>query len=323
MKRASAALAVASGLAFCSLPALTLAMGSGGMGGGGMPGGGQGMNTVPTGPEYDPQVEYQRGTQDLQAGKYRDAVTDFEHVTEVAPRSANGWLMLGEAKEGAGDERGAQKAYERSVKIDDTSVQAHRELALAYVKLNQMDKAHAQLAGLQSKATACGDSCSDAADLKAAIAAIQAAMPTAGAAPAPAASNDVATHLSVATPQAGDGAYVRAVSLINERRWDDALASLDKAETALGPHPDILTYKGYVWRKKGDWARAEDFYRQALALDPGHRGATEYYGELKVLKGDMAGAKAMLARLDGVCTYGCAEAVELRLWIDHGGDPAA
>ena len=322
MKRASAALAVASGLALVSMPVLTLAMGSGGMGGGGMPSGGGGMNTMPSAPQYDPEVEYQHGTADLQAGKYRDAVSDFEHVTESAPKSANGWLMLGEAKEGAGDTKGAVKAYERSVKLDGTSVQAHRELALADIKLNQMDKAHAELADLQTKAATCGDSCPDAADLKAAIAAVQAAMPG-GAAPAPAASNDAATHLSVATPETGDGAYVRAVSLINERRWDDALASLDKAETALGPHPDILTYKGYVWRKKGDWTKAEDFYRQALAIDPDHRGATEYYGELKVLKGDMPGAKAMLARLDRVCTYGCAEAVELRLWIDHGGDPAA
>jgi len=320
MKRASVALVVASSLALCSVPALTLAMGSGGMGGGGMPSGGGGMNSMPAGPEYDPQVEYQHGTADLQAGKYKDAATDFEHVTEVAPKSANAWLMLGEAKEGAGDEKGAQRAYERSVKLDGTSVQAHRELALSEIKLNQMDKAHAELADLQTKAASCGDSCPDAADLKAAIAAIQAAMPGGA---APAASNDAATHLSVATPQAGDGAYVRAVSLINERRWDEALASLDKAETALGPHPDILTYKGYVWRRKGDWAKAEDFYRQALAIDPNHRGATEYYGELKVLKGDVAGAKAMLARLDRVCTYGCAEAVELRLWIDHGGDPAA
>ncbi len=39
MKRASAALAVAAGFALVSLPALTLAMGSGGMGGGGMPSG--------------------------------------------------------------------------------------------------------------------------------------------------------------------------------------------------------------------------------------------------------------------------------------------
>lgn len=321
MKRASALLAVTSGLALLAAPALVLAMGSGGMGGGGMPSGGGMMNQPSSAPEYDPQVEYQRGTDALQAGKYRDAVTDFTHVTDVAPRSANGWLMLGEAKEGAGDEKGAQKAYERSVKLDGTSVQAHRALALSEIKLNQMDKARGELADLQTKAATCGDSCPDAADLKAAIAAIQAGMP--GAAPAPAAANDAATHLSVAAPQAGDGAYVRAVSLINERRWDEALASLDKAETALGPHPDILTYKGYVWRKKGDWTRAEDFYRQALAIDPSHRGATEYYGELKVLKGDVAGAKSMLARLDAVCTYGCAEAVELRRWIDHGGDPAA
>ncbi|HEX3405642.1 MAG TPA: tetratricopeptide repeat protein [Caulobacteraceae bacterium] len=322
MKRASVALAVASGLALFSVPVLTLAMGSGGMGGGGMPSGGGGMNSMPSGPQYDPQIEYQHGTADLQAGKYKDAASDFEHVTEAAPKSANAWLMLGEAREGAGDEKGAQKAYERSVKLDGTSVQAHRELALSEIKLNQMDKAHAELADLQTMAAKCGDGCPDAADLKAAIGAIQAAMPG-GATPAPAASNDAATHLSVATPQAGDGAYVRAVSLINERRWDEALASLDKAEAALGPHPDILTYKGYVWRRKGDWGRAEDFYRQALAIDPDHRGATEYYGELKVLKGDMAGAKAMLSRLDAVCTFGCAEAVELRLWIDHGGDPAA
>ena len=69
--------------------------------------------------------------------------------------------------------------------------------------------------------------------------------------------------------------------------------------------------------------KAEAFYHQALAIDPNHRGATEYYGELKVLEGDVAGARALLARLDSVCTFGCAEAEELRRWIDHGGDPAA
>jgi Tfp pilus assembly protein PilF len=84
----------------------------------------------------------------------------------------------------------------------------------------------------------------------------------------------------------------------------------------------VLTYQGYTWRKKGQYDRAEDYYRQALALAPNHRGATEYYGELKVERGDMAGAKLMLARLDRLCTYGCAEAEELRRWIDAGGDPA-
>ena len=122
-------------------------------------------------------------------------------------------------------------------------------------------------------------------------------------------------------PQAGDAAYVQAVSLINEHRYDEALAALAAARAAFGPHPDILTYEGYAWRKKGDLTRAEGYYQQALAVAPNHIGATEYYGELKVARGDIKGARLMLARLDKLCAYGCADAEELRRWIDAGGDP--
>lgn len=320
MKRASVALAIAAGIGLVAFPAITLASGGGGMGGGGMPSGG-GMAGIPDQPEYDPSVEYQKGTAALQSGHYKDAATDFQHVVNSTPRAAAAWLYLGMSKSGAGDEKGAEKAYEKSVKLDDFSVQAHRQLALSLVKLKQTDKANAELAVLKARAATCANTCSDAADLKAAIDAVSAAMTTTTT-PA-AAANSAPQHLSLATPQAGDGAYVRAVSLINEHRWDDALASLDLAETAIGPHPDILTYKGYVWRHKGDWAKAKSFYHQALAIDPKHRGATEYYGELKVLEGDMTTAKTLLARLDASCAFGCAEAEELRHWIDHGGDPAA
>ena len=317
MKRVSVTLAIVAGAGLLAFPALTFAMGGGGGGGGGVPSGGGG-GIGGGAPQYDPTIEYQRGTADLQAGKYKDAVRDFEHVVDSSPRAASGWLMLGMSKSGAGDEKGAEKAYEKSVKLDDTLVQAHRELALSLIKLKEMDKANAELALLKSKAAACGDSCPDAADLKSAISDVQTAMGS-----GPTAANPAPAGLSLATPQMGDGAYVRAVSLINERRWDEALASLNQAEAAIGPHPDILTYKGYVWRRKGDWTKAEGYYQQALAIDPNHRGATEYYGELKVLKGDVAGARAMLAKLDAACSFGCAEAEELRLWIDHGGDPAA
>ena len=318
MKRASLALALVVGAGLVIAPACGFAMGSGGMGGGGMPSA-TGSN-MPDQPEYDPAQEYQQGDAALQGGKYRDAVTHFQRVVDSTPRAAEAWLKLGLSKEGVGDERGAQKAYERSVKLDDTSIEAHRQLALADIKLKLPDKANAELTSLKTRAATCNDTCSDAADLKAALDAIQAAMAPTG---TPSAANVAPPGLSVAAPQTGDGAYVRAVSLINERRWDEALASLDKAEAAIGPHPDILIYKGYVWRKKGDWAQAESYYQQALAMNPDHRGATEYYGELKVLKGDTAGARAMLVKLDTVCSYGCAEAEELRLWIDHGGDPAS
>ena len=296
-------------------PTASLGMGSGSSGGGSMP-----SMPQPSEPQYDPVAEYQRGTQALQAGQYKDAVRDFEHVTDVTPRAANAWFMLGMSKAGTGDTKGAEKAYERSVKLDDSSIQAHRELALSLIKLKQTDKANAELAALKAKATACADTCPEAAELKAAVTAVESALAPA---PAPQATNAAPASLSLASPQAGDASYVRAVSLINERRFADAMAALDKAQDAIGPHPDILTYKGYVSRKLGDWGKAEDYYRQALAIDPNHRGATEYYGELKVLKGDMAGAKLMLARLDGACSFGCAEAEELRRWIDHGGDPAS
>ena len=320
MIKPSVALALTAGVGLLAGPSFTAAMGSGGMGGGGVPSGGGGGFGSYSQPQYDPTQEYERGTAALQAGKYRDAVTAFQHVVDATPKAANAWLMLGESKAGAGDEKGAEKAYEHSVKLDDSSIQAHRELALALIKMKEPDKANAELAALKTRASTCGDTCPDAADLKAAISAIQSAMSPTG---PPSASIAAPASLSVATPEAGDGAYVRAVSLINERRWDEALAALSKAEAAIGPHPDILTYQGYVWRKKGDWTQAESFYLQALGMDPNHRGATEYYGELKVLEGDLPGARAMLARLDAACTFGCAEAEELRLWIDHGGDPAS
>jgi tetratricopeptide (TPR) repeat protein len=314
MKSTNFALVLLAGGVLTLAPAASLAMGSGSSGGGSMP-----NMPQPSAPQYDPVAEYQRGSAALQAGQYKDAVRAFEHVTDATPRAANAWFMLGMSRAGAGDTKGAEKAYERSVKLDDSSVQAHRELAMSLIKLKQTDKANAELTALKAKSTTCADTCPDAADLKAAITAVESAL----AAPAPQAMNAAPASLSLASPEAGGASYVRAVSLINERRFADAMAALDAAQDAIGPHPDILTYKGYVSRKLGDWAKAEDFYRQALAIDPNHRGATEYYGELKVLKGDVAGAKVMLAKLDGACSFGCAEAEELRRWIDHGGDPAS
>lgn len=297
-----------------ALPAgLAVAMGGGGGGGGGMP--------SASAPQYDPVQEYQRGAAALQAGQYRDAAGAFEHVTDSQPRDANAWYMLGLARAGAGDVKGASKAYQKAVKLDPAPVAPHKELALSYARLKDAAKAGAELDALKARAATCGDTCPEAADLKAAIDAVQAAL--AGNAPAAMLTAPAAGALIFATADQGDAAYVRAVSLINEHRFAEALVSLDQAQTAFGPHPDILTYKGYVSRKLGRLQQAEAYYQEALAIAPGHRGATEYYGELKVVRGDMAGARRMLATLDQECSFGCAEAEDLRRWIDHGGDPAS
>ena len=71
---------------------------------------------------------------------------------------------------------------------------------------------------------------------------------------------------------------------------------------------------GYAQRKKTppDLVAAERYYQAALKIDPKHRGALEYYGELFLVKNDLAGAEKMLARLHKACFFSCEEYRELK-----------
>jgi Flp pilus assembly protein TadD len=314
MRRALKAALIGGCLAVLACGGVAFASGGGGGGmasGGGMP--------SESAPRYDPAAEYAKAIAALKANQFRDAARAAEHVTEAVPKNADAWQLLGAAKAGDNDWKGSRRAYEKAMKLAPDDMRAHAGLGLALANLKD-PKAQVQADWLKSKAQDCGDGCPDAARLKALSEQVESAMnPASAAAPKPSALLD--RSLLFGGAKMGDAAYVQAVSLINERRYDEALASLANAAATFGPHPDILTYQGYAWRKKGDYARAESYYRQALAIDPGHIGATEYYGELKAARGDIAGARVMLARLDKLCAYGCADAEELRRWIDAGGDP--
>jgi Flp pilus assembly protein TadD len=295
---------LAGALATASAGALAAASGGGGTSSGSMP--------SASAPQYDAAEEYAKAVQAIQAKDYKAAARAADRVTQVAPKNADGWRVLGVAHAGAENWKGARKAYERVVKLAPDDLPAHAGLGLALANLKD-PKAQAELDWLRAKAASCTSGC-DA--LKALTSQVEQAV--GGTAAQPSAALEQGSLLFA---EAGDRAYVEAVSLINEKRYDEALASLDAARTAFGPHPDILTYQGYAWRRKGQFDRAANYYEQALALAPNHVGATEYYGELKVVRGDVAGARAMLATLDRVCTFGCAEAEELRRWIDAGGEP--
>lgn len=289
---------------------LALAAGSGGGGNSDMP--------SASGPQYDPVAEYRKGVEALQAGKWKDAERAFGKVTQVAPKASEGWFMLGYARAKDADLKGARKAYERAARLKPEDIDTRRELALTLAGLGDTDGAKAELAALKARDAACAGTCADSAALKSAVGKIEAAL-----APAPAAATGAALDRpALPAAASGDAAYLAAVAYINEGRWLQAWTSLDEAARGLGPHPDILTYRGYVLRRMGELDAAETWYRAALAVAPDHRGATEYYGELKVQRGDMAGARAMLARLDAQCVYGCPEAEELRRWIDAGRRPS-
>ena len=295
------------------LSLLTISTPIGAAGGGG--GGGGGSMPSESAPQYDPVVEYQKGIAALQASKFSDAKRAFDRVLAVAPRDANTAYMAGLASDGLAKPKDARKYYEKALKSDQAHVAARQALALALVKLGEPAKAQIELDTLKTAAAACAGTCPDAAKLGAAVQAVSAAIAGQQAATAP-----------LPPPQevssTGDLLYGEAVALINLRRYDAALASLYRAGEAFGPHPDVLTYLGFTHRKIGRPDRAEDYYRQALAIAPAHRGALEYYGELKVERGDLKGARANLTRLEAICRFGCYEAEELRRWI-VAGPPSA
>jgi len=311
MTSSRVALLTVAALSFAALTGGALAAGAGAGGGGEMP--------SASAQSYDPAEEYRKGLEALKAGDFRKAEACFDRVLGVAPRNGDVWLLMGLSKEGKGDLKGAQRSFEKSIKYAPDNISAHQENGIALAKLNQTEKAKAELDLLQQKASACGQ-CANSADLKSAISLVQAAVAAGASKPS---AMLTPPSLLFSTPAQGDSAYVQAVALINQHRYQDALGALADAQKAFGPHPDVLTYIGYTYRKMGELDRAETYYRQALAIAPQHRGATEYYGELKVERGDLAGARQMLADLDHQCAFGCAEAETLRRWIAEGHDPGA
>jgi len=297
-------------------------------------GGTMGGNSMPSqsAPRYDATVEFKKGVDALKAGQNQDAENAFSHVLEVNSRDANTHFMMGLAESGQGKFKDARSHYEKAVKYNDNLILAHLELGVTLAKLGETDKANAVLDDLKKRAAACADTCQQAADLRSAVPALESALappasPASSASPSPASSPSAQVpaeqELLTTSIDSGDRDYLEAVSLINEKRYEDAIVALNASARVFGPHPDILTYLGFVNRKLGRLTVAEDYYRQALAAAPDHLGATEYYGELMVERGDIAGARHMLAKLETTCHFGCAQADELRRWIVAGKQPSS
>ncbi len=270
-------------------------------------GGGMSMPSA-SAPAYDPTADYAKGVEAFKAGDYKTADKAFRRVVTAVPKDVAALLFAGMTKTALGDFKAAAKTLERAAKIDPQSIPVRREFAIALKKLGDA-RADAELAELKARAGSCAESCPQAEDLKTAISAVEAATAATPVAALP-------PETMLAGQGAGDAAYRGAVALINEGRYAAAIAQLRDAADAFGPHPDVLTYIGFAWRKLGEFDRAETYYRQALAIAPDHLGATEYYGELKAERGDIAGARAMLAKLEAQCRFGCIEAEDLRRWID-------
>ena len=82
---------------------------------------------------------------------------------------------------------------------------------------------------------------------------------------------------------------------------------------------DALNLLGYAFRKLKRYTEAREFYDRALAVDPAHKGALEYLGELELETGHPDAARALLIRLQAVCPDGCHELEDLlEAFSTHG-----
>ena len=303
---------VSVGLIFGSLTATAFAMPGGG-GGGSSP-----SRPSMSASDFDAAKLYREALDQLKAGQNAEAKVNLAKLLKEIPRDATVHFLAGMADAGLNDLKSAQDHYEKAVKYDRKLIPAQQQLALTYARQGDRAKAEEVLAKLKKQNDDCRGTCGQAKQLQDAVAAVEAAL-----AGTPAAAVESPPSLLFASAAAGDAAYLEAVGLINERKYEAAIASLQRARESFGAHPDILTYLGFANRKLGRFDVAETYYRQALRAAPNHKGATEYFGELMVERGDLAGARKMLARLDAICAFGCAEADELRRWIDAKRAPAS
>jgi Flp pilus assembly protein TadD len=115
----------------------------------------------------------------------------------------------------------------------------------------------------------------------------------------------------VATPSRSD-ALAPARARIAEKNWPAAIDELKKVNATSSA--DWNNLMGYSLRKAdpADLAEAEKYYNEALRIDPRHRGALEYSGELYLMTGNLEMAEQRLAALDKACFLPCEEYSDLK-----------
>ena len=298
--------------------ALLAAAASANPGGSGGSMGSGGQSPSMSAPQFDAAAEYRKGVEALKASRFADAKKSFVKVLGVAPRDPATNYLPASSLVGLNDFKGAVKYFDKAVKADPKLVAARQDLAVTLAKLGDRAKAEAELAKLKESQAKCARPAP-----KRRTSTKRSRRFSAALGGSPQAQLRTRPSLLFESAKLGDAAYLTAVGLINEGRYEAAIASLQDAKATFGAHPDILTYLGFANRKLGRFDVAESYYRQALASAPAHRGATEYYGELMVERGNLKGARHMLAKLEAQCSFGCAEADELRRWIELRHAPAS
>lgn len=124
------------------------------------------------------------------------------------------------------------------------------------------------------------------------------------------------------TGQAAGGNYSSDVDLepimelIAQGKYHSAINKLHDQLDVDPDNPDIMSLLGFSYRKTRNYEDALTFYEWALRVEPDHRGANEYLGELYLETNQIDKAVEQLHKLDNLCRNNCKEYSQLKKAID-------
>jgi len=284
-----------------------------------------------SGSRVDAAAAYKIGLVALKNEDFKAAERKFGDVLSVAPKNPEANYYMALAKSGLGKSKQAVRYLERAISERPNFIEARERLALVSVEIGDAEAARIQLAAIKIISIDCAveGACNGPfkVQVEVAVQRINEALLNSvdekdhNANPDDAydqsgapriQSEDAGNHSMFSIPgNEGTALYGAAVRLINEARYEEAIATLLDAQSVVGPHPDILNYLGYAHRKLGKLEAAKTLYLEALAIDENHLGANEYLGELYLEIGDISRARRQLAKLNRLCVFGCVEREDL------------
>lgn len=106
--------------------------------------------------------------------------------------------------------------------------------------------------------------------------------------------------------------YKQAVKAIKNEDFSSAVGLLEKVVETDPDNADAWNQMGFSLRNLQQYDDALAAYDKALAIDPKHKGALEYLGELFLMTDQPELAQAQLEKLDDACLLSCKEFRKLK-----------